>query len=361
MIAESTIETSAQPAARFKAMLCQPEPVLALAPMQDITDYAFLKVISGFGGADFYVTEYFRVHSASTIQRPFLRCITENPTGQPVIAQLAGRDLEAIARTARELQEYPIAGIDFNLGCPAPIVCRKRAGGALLRELELVDAILGTLREAVTIPLTVKTRVGFDGAGELDELLPVLAKHSLDMVVIHGRTVKQLYRGTADYEAIAKVVRGLPCPVIANGDIDGPQKALNVLRETSAHGLMIGRAAIRNPWLFAQTRQAMRGEPLHYPSGREVAEYLRQLYVETTPAFLGPRDQIDKFKKYLNFIGPGLPCAAEFLYEGRRMATREDLDALLAKYLNHDESLTLVAGASVEAANKSITFEKGWR
>jgi tRNA-dihydrouridine synthase B len=328
-------------AGTLRALLERPGPLLALAPMQDVTDHAFMSVFQAYGGADFYVTEYFRVHSASTLRRNILRCITENPTGQPVIAQLAGRDLPAITRTACDLQRYPIGAVDFNLGCPAPIVCRKRAGGALLRELDLVDAILGALRECVTVPLTVKTRIGYEDPKEFPRLLAIFAKHHLDMVVVHGRTVRQLYGGQVRYDCIAEAVRTLTCPVIANGDIDSPRKALDILRQTGARGIMMGRAAVRNPWLFHQIRQRLNAEAITCPTGREVGGYLKRLFTATSPTHLSARDQVDKFKKYLNFIGPGLPNAPLFLHDARRLTTVEDLDALVQKYLAHDEPLRL--------------------
>src|SRR5206468_10991201 len=115
---------------------------------------------------------YFRVHATSNLEKPILRSITENPTGHPAIAQMIGNDIPALVRTVKELQQYPIAAIDLNLGCPAPVVYKKCAGGGLLREPERVDSILGALREAVTTRFTVKTRLGFDSSEVFSELLP---------------------------------------------------------------------------------------------------------------------------------------------------------------------------------------------
>src|SRR4030095_11224784 len=123
-----------------------------------------------------------RVHSTSNLEKWILRSITDNPTGRPVIAQMIGNDIPALVRTAQELQQYPIAAVDLNLGCPAPVVYRKCAGGGLLREPRRVDAILGALREAIQGPFTGKTRLGFDSPRVFDELLPIFAKHSLDLL-----------------------------------------------------------------------------------------------------------------------------------------------------------------------------------
>ena len=154
------------PPETFSNLLRAGAPVLALAPMQDVTTLQFMRVIARYGGPDVYWTEYFRVHGDSRPEKWILDSITKNPTGKPVVAQLIGNDIPALVRNAKLLQQFPVAAIDLNLGCPAPIVYRKCAGGGLLREPQRIDAILGALRDAVTIPFTVKTRIGFESAAE---------------------------------------------------------------------------------------------------------------------------------------------------------------------------------------------------
>src|SRR5207237_6996321 len=129
-------------------------------------------------------------------------------------------DIPSLVRTARELQRYPIAAVDLNLGCPAPVVYKKCAGGGLLREPRRVDAILGALREAVATKFTVKTRIGFDSPDVFWELLPIFARHSLDLLTVHGRTVKEMYQPKVHYDFIGRSVAELPCPVVANGNVD---------------------------------------------------------------------------------------------------------------------------------------------
>src|SRR6266540_3381962 len=244
---------------QFDSLLRRPEPLLVLAPMQDVTDLPFWSLLSRYGGADVYVTEYFRVHATSNLEKYILRSITETPTDRPVVAQMIGNDIPALVRTARELQQHPIAAVDLNLGCPAPVVYRKCAGGGLLREPGKVDAILGALREAVQGKFTVKTRLGFESTEVFSELLPIFAKHSLDLLTVHGRTVAEMYRAEVHYDFIARAVAAMPCPVIANGNVYSAARAGQILAQTRARGLMIGRGAIRNPWLFEQIRQHRRG------------------------------------------------------------------------------------------------------
>src|SRR5437588_3402424 len=212
--------------------------------MQDVTDLPFLKLMAAYGGADIYFTEYFRVYPGSNLDRHILSSITENPTGRPVIAQMIGNDIPSLVRTARELQQYPVAAVDLNLGCPAPVVYRKCAGGGLLREPNRVDAILGALRDAVKTRFTVKTRLGFDSTDVFSELLPIFAKHLLDLLTVHGRTVKEMYRTEVHYDHIARAVAEMPCPVVAHGNIYSAGKPEEVLKLTGARGLMIGRGVI---------------------------------------------------------------------------------------------------------------------
>src|SRR5207237_685390 len=194
----------------------------------------FLNLMTAYGGADLYFTEYFRVYETSCLDKNILKSITENRTGKPVIAQMIGNHIPSLVRTARELQEYPNAAVDLNLGCPAPVVYRKCAGGGLLREPERVDAILGALRDAVKTRFTVKTRLGFDSTDVFGELLPIFAKHSLDLLTVHGLTVKEMYRTEVHYDHIARAVAEIPCPVLANGNIYSAGKAEEVLKLTGA-------------------------------------------------------------------------------------------------------------------------------
>src|SRR5213593_3530297 len=196
-------------------MLRGDEPILALAPMQDVTDLPFWKLLTAYGGADVYFTEYFRVHATSTLEKHILKSVIENPTGRPVIAQMIGNDIRSLVRAARELQQYSIVAVDLNLGCPAPVVYRKCAGGGLLREPQRVDAILGALREAISIKFTVKTRIGFDSPEVFDELLPIFAKQSIDLLTVHGRTVQEMYRSEVHYDYIARAAQAMSCPVLA--------------------------------------------------------------------------------------------------------------------------------------------------
>jgi tRNA-dihydrouridine synthase len=315
-------------------------PLLALAPMQDVTTLQFMRVISRYGGPDVYWTEYFRIHGDSRPEKWILDSITKNPTGRPVVAQMIGNDIAALIRTAKLLQQYPVAAIDLNLGCPAPIVYRKCAGGGLLRELPKIDAILGALRDAVAIPFTVKTRIGFETPAEFDALLPLFAKHPMDLLTVHARTVKQMYRPGVRYDLIAQAVRALKCPVLANGNVFSAAQARQLLAETGVRGLMIGRGAIRNPWLFDQIRAELRGETPATPRGRELLNYVHELWDHEITAGVRESAQVQRMKKFMNFIGEGV--GETFLFEIRRVSTTADFWRVCEQFLAHDELMALL-------------------
>ncbi|MCB1225553.1 MAG: tRNA-dihydrouridine synthase family protein [Verrucomicrobiales bacterium] len=332
-----------EPAAIFRAQLQREEPLLALAPMQAITDWDFIRLQRHYGGADVCFIEYFRVTKDSTLDRDLVRCFTENPTDKPTVAQMIGNDIDAMCRTIAELQRLPVAAIDLNLGCPAPRVFNKCAGGGLLRDLPRVDRILGALRQAITeVPFTVKTRVGVENTAEFPAILEVLARHELDLVTIHGRTVREMYRSAVHYDQIARAVQTLPCPVLANGSIDSAEIAQQVAARTGVRGFMLGRSAIRNPWLFEQIRQTFRGGSAPRPTGRDVLAYLHALYDAMTHDHFAEIDRVHRVKKFMNFIGAGLPDGEAFLHPVRRATTREALLTPAVAFLDHDEPLDLV-------------------
>jgi len=312
-------------------------PLLVLAPMQDVTDLAFWEVMNRYGGPDLYYTEYFRVYGDSTPEKYILRSIQENPTGKPVIAQMIGQDLPALERTARALQKQKVAGIDLNLGCPAPIVCRKSAGGGLLKFPEKINAILTLLRNTVETAFTVKTRIGFDSESEFDALLDLFSRHPIDLLTVHGRTVKEMYRAEVHYDRIAQAVRCMPCPVVANGNVLSAKSAQETVGVTGARGLMVGRGAIRNPWIFTQIRELYdRGEVTTRPSLRDLREYIGVLYRNTCPDGLSERHQVAKMKKYMNFIVQGVDENERFGHEIRRVSTELEFFQICDRFLDRD-------------------------
>jgi tRNA-dihydrouridine synthase len=315
----------------------------ALAPMQDITDLPFMQLLGRYGPPDYFITEYFRVHGHSTLEKHIVASIVEHGTGRPVYAQMIGEDVHHLKRTAIALQQLPIAGIDINMGCPAPKIYRKNVGGGLLRNPADSERILAGLREVYDGHLSVKTRIGFEDDRHYDALLEQIERYQINSLSIHGRTVRQLYRGDVDYPRIAHAVRKVNCPVFANGNITSVGKARSVHKETGAYGVMIGRSAIRNPWIFSQVRVQTQPDSSNSstaafsPTLSDVRVYIDDLWELNARPFLNESSRLNRMKKFVNFVGQGVDPDGAFLHAMRRTRCPEDFFAVCDTYLMDDD------------------------
>ena len=319
------------------AQILPGQPATALAPMQDITFSSFMHLVGRCGAPDYFFTAFYRVHEQSTLDANVRECIENNDTGRPVFAQLIGEDEPHLARAVRELDGLPVAGVDLNLGCPAPKVYRKNVGGGLLRDPAKIDSILGALREALGERLlTVKMRYGFEDDRHFETILALLEKHGVALVSLHARSVRQLYRGRPDYSFVARAAERLPCPVLANGDISSADKAAEVVASTKAFGVMIGRPAVRNPWIFRQCRERFAGRPVYTPKLGEVRDYVDDLWETTGGSALADKYHIPRMKKLLNFLGLGVDPSGEFLRRMRLSSTGTELFAVCDAFMKEN-------------------------
>lgn len=308
-------------------------PLTALAPMQDVTDLAFMGVIAHYGAPDYFFTEFFRVHAHSRPEKHILESIDLNETGRPVFAQLIGEDLNHLARTTEELLRHNVAGIDLNMGCPAPKVYKKNVGGGLLREPVKIGEILRLLRSIVPGLFTVKMRIGFDDTSNFDAILDLINEHQVDLLSVHGRTVKEMYRSEVHYDFIAHAARRVRCPVLANGNVTSSARATRVMAETNAAGVMIGRHAIRNPWIFRQCREAFSGQPVTPLTLADARDYVERLYRATQRPEVPEVYHVNKMKKYLNFVGQSVDPTGAFLHDMRRTQTEAELFGVCDRHL----------------------------
>ncbi|NDV63069.1 tRNA-dihydrouridine synthase family protein [Puniceicoccales bacterium CK1056] len=300
--------------------------------MQDVTDLTFMRLLGQYGVPDYFFTEYFRVHGHSTLDQPIVDSILHHDTGRPVFAQMIGEDTFHLKRTAQALQDLPIAGVDLNMGCPAPKIYRKNVGGGLLRDPDSVESIFATLRETCKGRFTVKMRIGFEDDRHYKAILDLVNEYGVDALSIHGRTVKQMYRGDVDYERIQLAVEHVNCPVFANGNIFSAKKAKRVQESTGCHGVMIGRSAIRNPWIFRQIREDGT-KPTFTPLLRDVRAYIDDLWKAAERPGLPDRNRLNRMKKFLNFVGQGVDPDGRFLHEMRRGREVKDFFDICDRHL----------------------------
>jgi tRNA-dihydrouridine synthase B len=280
---------------------------LIVAPMAGVTDRPF-RTLCKYFGAGHAVSEMMTADQTLYAQKKSLYRANFEGELAPISAQIAGSEPDKLAEAAR----YQVANgaqiVDINMGCPAKKVCKRLAGSALLQDEDLVARILDAVVNAVDVPVTLKTRLGFaNGQENILRVATRAEQAGIAALAIHGRTREQMYAGTARYELIAEVKRQLKIPVIANGDIDSPQKAKQVLAQTGVDALMIGRAAQGRPWIFRDISHYLAtGELLPAPSVSEiyqvVMEHLADLY-----QFYGEYSGCRIARKHIAWYTNGLP------------------------------------------------------
>ncbi|MFZ3183164.1 MAG: tRNA dihydrouridine synthase DusB [Pseudomonas sp.] len=296
---------------------------LILAPMAGVTDQPFRQLCRRMGAGlvvSEMVTSDVRLWNT---RKSSLRMI-HSGDAEPRSVQIAGGDAQMLAEAARRNVEMGAQIIDINMGCPAKKVCNKAAGSALMKDESLVAEILQAVVAAVTVPVTLKIRTGWDREHKNGINIAKIAEQSgISALAVHGRTRADLYTGDAEYETIAAIKQAVSIPVFANGDIDSPEKARQVLAATGADALLIGRAAQGRPWLFREIAHYLAtGAHLAPPSLLEVEQILLQ-HLAALHAFygevMGPRIA----RKHVGWYLATQPGAREFRSQFNRLESSE--------------------------------------
>lgn len=285
-------------------------PPLVLAPMAGVTNAAFRVMVKRAGGCGLLCTEMFSAYAVKFRDPKTSRMIDWTDEERPVSVQVFGGDPETVAIGVRAMQDAGADIVDVNFGCPVPKVAKSGSGAALLKDLGLAREVLIAAREAVSVPLTVKTRSGWRvGDRTVIEFAQMAQECGVDAITVHGRAAAQGYSGCADWDIIAEVKKSVRIPVIANGDIRTPQDAQRAFEHTGCDGLMIGRAALGDPWVFARISAYLEsGEVIAEPTAEqrldaawEHARLLRDL--------LGERRAAKEMRGHLVWYVKGMPGA----------------------------------------------------
>jgi len=250
-------------------------PPFGLAPMAGLTDSAFRRLVKRHGGCSLVVTEMVSAEGLVRGQGRTLEYAEYTEEERPIAIQIFGGDPGRMAAAARIVEDIGADIVDVNMGCPVPKVARGNAGCRLMREPARAAAIVSAMAQAVRIPVTVKMRTGWD---DREIVAPEFAKRMEDAgaaaVTVHGRSGAQSYRGSADWDVIARVARAVAIPVLGNGDCVEPEQVVSRWRETGVGGVLVGRGVVRNPWLLAQAADEAAGHPARAVTRADRARFL---------------------------------------------------------------------------------------
>ena len=321
------------------------QPRVVLAPMAGVTDKPF-RLLCKRLGAGLAVSEMTISDPRFWNTRKSLQRMDHAGEPDPVSVQIAGTEPRQLAEAARYNVDHGAQIVDINMGCPAKKVCNAWAGSALMRDEALVGRILEAVVAAVPVPVTLKIRTGWDAANRNAPAIARIAEAAgIQALTVHGRTRDQHYTGQAEYATIAAIKAGLRIPVIANGDIDSPQRAAQVLAETGADAVMVGRAAQGRPWIFrAIGHYLATGEELPEPGLEEVRAILLG-HLQALHAFYGEEQGVRIARKHLGWYAKDRAENAAFRAVVNRAQTAEEQLRLTAGYFD-----ALVAGEGLSAA-----------
>ncbi len=310
-----------------------------LAPMAGVTDLPF-RLLCRRMGAGLVCMEMISAKAIFYHNKNTEELLQIHPEEVPVSLQLFGSDARILADMAKRIEERPFSILDFNMGCPVPKVVNNGEGSALMKDPKLAAEILSALVKAVDKPVTVKIRKGFDEAHcNAVEIAKIAEACGVAAIAVHGRTREQYYSGRADWDIIRQVKEAVGIPVIGNGDVDSPEAARAMLEQTQCDGVMIGRAAQGNPWIFREIVSSLgSGENHRFPDrlgppdkpkppDRSEKKQIILEHAKLQMQYKGEYTAVREMRKHLAWYTVGMPHSARFRQTINSMETMEELVA----------------------------------
>lgn len=302
---------------------------LILAPMAGVTDLPF-RLLCKEQGAGLLCTEMISakaIHFKNKNTKSLMRILPEE---RPVSLQIFGSEPDLMAEIAAQIEDEPFDILDINMGCPVPKVVNNQEGSALMKDPKLVGEIVSKMASAIKKPLTVKIRKGFtEGSVNAVEIAKIIEASGAAAIAVHGRTREQYYAGKADWDIIRQVKEAVSIPVIGNGDVNSPESAKRLIEETGCDGIMIGRAARGNPWIFGRINRFLEtGVKEEEPGVQEVKEMIlkhARLQIKYKGEYTGMREM----RKHVAWYTAGMPHSASVRRQVNEVETYEQLEKLV--------------------------------
>jgi tRNA-dihydrouridine synthase B len=323
-------------------------PAAILAPMAGVTDTLFRRVIRGLGGCGLLMTEFTSSEGITRSAKKTLRYLYFQEDEHPIAAQLFGANPAVMADAAKMVEDLGFDAVDINLGCPAKKVV-KCGGSGLLRDMPLLEEIFRAVRAAVKIPLTIKLRAGWDENSIVAvDVAKTAEAIGVEAVAVHPRTRVQGYSGNADWRIIAAVKQAVKIPVIGNGDINSPEDAERMVRETNCDAVMIGRAAATNPWIFSQMQQYREKGAYDAPSEQDRYRLLSGYYREITAA--NQPDAVGKMKQFACWFSHSVGNGSELRRSVHAARTPGEVLEAVERFFEHSMRHTAAEEAAPPGA-----------